>query len=40
MNTNIMGFDIEQGDAVVDGVTVYKDYDGPNQDRVLFIKNL
>ncbi|MEK4441385.1 MULTISPECIES: GNAT family N-acetyltransferase [Niallia] len=35
-----MGFDIEQGNAVVDGVTVYKDYDGPNQDRVLFKKNL
>lgn len=35
-----LGFEIEQGDAIIDGVTVYKDYDGPNQDRVLFRKKL
>jgi ribosomal protein S18 acetylase RimI-like enzyme len=36
-----MGFEIEKnGDKEKDGVSVYTDYDGPNQDRVLFVKKL
>jgi predicted GNAT superfamily acetyltransferase len=35
-----MGFDIEQGDKTVDGISVKADYDGPGQDRVLFVKEL
>ncbi|OZI10917.1 GNAT family N-acetyltransferase [Bacillaceae bacterium SAS-127] len=35
-----MGFEIEEGDKKVDGVSVNTDYDGPNQDRVLFVKQL
>jgi ribosomal protein S18 acetylase RimI-like enzyme len=35
-----MGFQIEKGDISLDGVEVHTDYDGPNQDRVLFIKHL
>ncbi|WP_078551964.1 GNAT family N-acetyltransferase [Bacillus alkalicellulosilyticus] len=35
-----MGFDIEKGDKEVDGVSVFSNYDGPNQDRVLFVKSL
>lgn len=35
-----MGFDIEQGDKTVDGIPVKADYDGPGQDRVLFVKEL
>ncbi|WML43833.1 GNAT family N-acetyltransferase [Neobacillus sp. PS3-40] len=35
-----MKFEIETGDKVVDGVTVHTNYDGPNQDRVLFKKYL
>jgi ribosomal protein S18 acetylase RimI-like enzyme len=36
-----MGFAIEKnGDKEVDGVPVYADYDGPHQDRVLFVKKL
>lgn len=35
-----MGFDIEDGDRNIDGVSVVADYDGPNQDRVLFVKYL
>jgi predicted GNAT superfamily acetyltransferase len=35
-----MGFEIEEGDKKVDGVSIHTDYDGPNQDRVLFMKNL
>ena len=35
-----MGFEIEEGDRVVDGVSIYTDYDGPNQDRVVFVKHL
>ncbi len=31
-----MGFEIEEGDAAVDGVQVKRDYDGSGQDRVLF----
>jgi predicted GNAT superfamily acetyltransferase len=35
-----MGFHIEKGDKEVDGVSVFSDYDGPNQDRVLFVKRV
>jgi ribosomal protein S18 acetylase RimI-like enzyme len=36
-----MGFEIEKnGDKEMDGASVYADYDGPNQDRVLFVKRL
>lgn len=35
-----MGFEIEAGDKKVDGVLVNSDYDGTNQDRVLFVKHL
>ncbi|MFB1051996.1 GNAT family N-acetyltransferase [Paraliobacillus sp. JSM ZJ581] len=33
-----MGFNIEKGDIEIDGVSVFSDYDGINQDRVLFVK--
>lgn len=35
-----MGFVIEKGDKTINGVSVNTDYDGPNQDRVLFVKEL
>lgn len=35
-----MGFAIEEGDKKVDDIWVNKDYDGPDQDRVLFVKYL
>ncbi|WP_299093264.1 GNAT family N-acetyltransferase [uncultured Metabacillus sp.] len=35
-----MGFEIEKGDKTINGVSVFTDYDGPNQDRVLFVKQL
>lgn len=35
-----MGFDIQEGDAVLDGVPVKLDYDGPGNHRVLFEKKL
>ncbi|WP_200411172.1 GNAT family N-acetyltransferase [Virgibacillus salexigens] len=35
-----MGFDTEQGDKTIDGIKVKADYDGPDQDRVLFVKEL
>lgn len=35
-----MGFEVEEGDGVVDGVQVHRDYDGLNQDRVLFERKL
>ncbi|MGZ4159800.1 MAG: GNAT family N-acetyltransferase [Neobacillus sp.] len=35
-----MGFEIEEGDKRIDNVTVNTDYDGPKQDRVLFVKQL
>jgi predicted GNAT superfamily acetyltransferase len=35
-----MGFEIEKGDKKIDGVEVHTNYDGSNQDRVLFIKHL
>ncbi|WP_371925924.1 GNAT family N-acetyltransferase [Halobacillus sp. A5] len=35
-----MGFEIKDGDKEVDGISVFSDYDGPGQDRVLFVKHL
>lgn len=35
-----MGFEMEAGDRVEDGVPIHTDYDGPGQDRVLFLKKL
>lgn len=35
-----MGFMIETGDKVVDDLSVYSNYDGIGQDRVLFLKDL
>lgn len=35
-----MGFTIEPQELVVEGIPVAKDYDGRDQDRVLFVKNL
>ena len=35
-----MGFHIDKGDKEVDGVSVFSDYDGKNQDRVLFVKRI
>lgn len=35
-----MGFEIEKGNKEVDGISVFADYDGPNQDRVLFVKTV
>ncbi|WP_241840571.1 GNAT family N-acetyltransferase [Fictibacillus sp. S7] len=35
-----MGFHIEHGDKEVDGVSVFSNYDGPNHDRLLFVKTL
>ncbi|MFA1822383.1 GNAT family N-acetyltransferase [Virgibacillus oceani] len=35
-----MGFTVEQGDKTVDGTMVKAEYDGPGQDRVLFVKEL
>jgi L-amino acid N-acyltransferase YncA len=35
-----MGFKIEQGTKEADGVSVHENYDGRDQDRVLFVKEL
>ncbi|MDB4444183.1 GNAT family N-acetyltransferase [bacterium] len=35
-----MGFQIESGDSQVDGIPVTVDYNGPNDDKVLFTKYL
>ncbi|WHY55967.1 GNAT family N-acetyltransferase [Peribacillus simplex] len=35
-----MGFEMEDGDKLIDGVSVHSDYDGLDQDRVLFMKQL
>lgn len=35
-----MGFEIEDGDRSVDDLSINTDYDGPNQDRVIFVKTL
>lgn len=35
-----IGFQIEEGDCNVDGISTHKDYDGPGEDRVLFVKKI
>lgn len=35
-----IGFQIEEGNSSVDGVSVNKNYDGPGEDRVVFVKTL
>jgi predicted GNAT superfamily acetyltransferase len=35
-----LGFEIERGDAEVDGISVHTDYDGNGESRVLFVKRL
>lgn len=35
-----MGFQLEKGDSYVDGLPVFKNFDGDGQSRVLFYKNL
>ena len=35
-----LDFEIENGDRIIDGLSLNTDYNGPNQDRVLFVKKL
>ena len=35
-----MGFDLEPGDTVRDGLPIHLDYDGPGLDRVSFARDL
>ncbi|GKQ34138.1 GNAT family N-acetyltransferase [Streptomyces sp. A012304] len=35
-----MGFTLESGDRMVDGLPLHSDYDGPGQDRVCFYKRI
>lgn len=35
-----LGFEIENGDMIIDGIPVYSNYDGLGEDRVLFAKRL
>lgn len=35
-----LGFTVQPGDAVLDGVPVHRDYDGPGLHRVLFLRPL
>lgn len=35
-----MGFEIESGDGLADGVSVHTDYDGDGKDKVVFVKTL
>jgi len=35
-----MGFEIEPGDAEVDGISAHSDYDGKGESRVVFVKKL
>lgn len=35
-----LGFHMEPGDSVRDGISVFSEYDGPGGDRVLFSRNL
>jgi ribosomal protein S18 acetylase RimI-like enzyme len=35
-----IGFQIEDGDGVVEGVSIHRDYDGFGEDRVLFVKEI
>ena len=35
-----MGFEIEGGNRLVNGIAVHSNYDGPERERVLFVKRL
>jgi hypothetical protein len=35
-----IGFEIEPSATLINGVPTHRDYDGPGQDRVLFVKRL
>ncbi len=35
-----IGFQIVEGDCIVDGVSVNTDYDGPGEDRVAFVQKI
>jgi GNAT superfamily N-acetyltransferase len=35
-----MGFQIEPGDSELNGISFFRNYDGLNEDRVLFVKKL
>ncbi|MEC1671967.1 GNAT family N-acetyltransferase [Bacillus mojavensis] len=35
-----LGFEIEKGSKTVNGISVFANYDGPGQDRILFVKNI
>jgi ribosomal protein S18 acetylase RimI-like enzyme len=35
-----MGFELEPGDGMVDGIPIAVDHDGPGRDRVRFVKRL
>jgi hypothetical protein len=35
-----MGFNIEPGDKLMEGISIAENYDGPEGDRVLFVKLL
>ncbi len=35
-----LGFQVEPGDAQIDGMTCHSDYDGPGEHRVLFVKSV
>ena len=35
-----MGFVVEPGNKTVDGISVFENYDGVGEDRVLFSKHL
>ena len=35
-----MGFEIEPGDVIVDGISAHSNYDGRGESRVLFVKHI
>ncbi|UNL83371.1 GNAT family N-acetyltransferase [Priestia koreensis] len=35
-----LGFEVEEGNMNIDGVSVHQNYDGEGKERVLFVKNL
>jgi GNAT superfamily N-acetyltransferase len=35
-----MGFEVEPGDYTVGGMLIHRDYDGPGENRVLFVKKI
>lgn len=35
-----MGFEVEPGESQQGGISFHRDYDGPGEDRVLFVKRL